>query len=82
VRLTNLETAADPVRDAWFEIVGVVGEVRNQGLVASIEPDVWIPSTIAGSQFYVLVVRTSPDPATLSNSVRREVSATDSGVLS
>jgi putative ABC transport system permease protein len=48
--------------------------------VASIEPEVWIPSTITGSQLQVLVVRTSPAPATLSNAVRREVSATDSGV--
>jgi putative ABC transport system permease protein len=80
VRLTNLETAADPVHDAWFEIVGVVGDVRNQGLRASIEPEVWIPSTITGSQLHALIVRTAQDPAALTNPVRREVSATDAEV--
>ena len=80
VRLTNLETAADPVRDAWFEIVGVVGDVRNRGLLAPSEPDVWIPSTITGALLQVLVVRTSQDPLTLTNAVRREISAADSGV--
>ena len=70
VRLTKLETAADPVRDAWFEIVGVVGDVRNRGLRMSIEPEVWIPSTIAGSPLQVLIVRTAQDPSTLTNAVR------------
>jgi putative ABC transport system permease protein len=80
VRITSLETAAEPVRDAWFDIVGVVGDVRNQGLRASIEPEVWIPSTITGSQLQVLIVRTSQEPGTLTNPVRREVSAADPGV--
>jgi len=80
VRLANLETAADPVRDAWFEIVGVVGDVRNRGLRAPNDPEVWIPSTIAGARLQILVVRTSQDPLTLTNLVRREVSATDAGV--
>jgi predicted permease len=80
VRLTNLETAADPVHDAWFEIVGVVGDVSNRGPRAPTEPEVLIPSTIARSVMQVLIVRTSQDPATLTNAVRREVSATDPGV--
>jgi putative ABC transport system permease protein len=80
VRLTNLETAADPVRYAWFEIIGVVGDVRNHGLQAPTDPEVWIPSTLTGALLQVLVVRTSQDPLTLTNAVRREVSAADSGV--
>lgn len=80
VRLVNLEAAAEPVHDAWFEIVGVVGDVANRGLHVPSEPEVWIPSTIAGSVVQVLIVRTSQDPGTLVNLVRREVLATDSGV--
>ena len=80
VRLTNLEKSADPVRDAWFEIVGVVGDVRNRGLRAPTEPEVWIPSTVPGALLQFLIVRTSQDPSTLTNAVRHEVSATDSGV--
>ena len=70
----------EPVRDAWFEIVGVVGDVTNRGPRAPTEPEVLIPSTIAGSVVQVLIVRTSQDPASLTNAVRREVSATDPGV--
>jgi putative ABC transport system permease protein len=80
VRLVNLETAPEPVHDAWFEIVGVVGDVRNRGLRAPIEPEVWIPSTITGSPLQILNVRTSQDPLMLTNAVKREVSATDADV--
>ncbi len=80
VRLTNLETAAEPVHAAWFEIVGVIGDVRTRGPRGPTAPEVWIPSTITGSPLQILIVRTSQDPLTLMNAVRREVSATDSGV--
>ncbi len=80
VRLMNLETGPEPVHDAWFEIVGVVGDVRNRGLLRPSEPEVWIPSTIRGSPLQILNVRTVQDPLTLTNAVRREVSATDEGV--
>jgi predicted permease len=77
VRLIDLETAAEPVHDAWFEIVGVAGDVMNRELRAPTEPEVWIPSTITGAATRALIVRTTQDPATLTNAVRREVSATD-----
>ncbi len=80
VRLMNLETAPEPVHDAWFEIVGVVGDARNRGLLAPIEPEVWIASTIMPAAVYVLCVRTAQDPLTLTNAVRREVSATDAAL--
>jgi putative ABC transport system permease protein len=36
VKLAVLETLADPVREPWFEIVGVVADVTNNGLEASV----------------------------------------------
>jgi putative ABC transport system permease protein len=80
VRLSDLETAAEPVREAWFEIVGVVTDVANRGPRGQTEPEVWIPSTITVATAQALIVRTSQDPATLTNAVRREVSASDPGV--
>ena len=60
VRLAKLETVAGVVHDAWFEIVGVVADiraVRNLGLHGPVEPEVWVPYTIAGSNARVLGVR-------------------------
>src|SRR6202043_849892 len=39
VRLVQLETFPDPVHDPVFEIIGVVADVRNQGLQDPITPE-------------------------------------------
>jgi len=87
VKLMQVETLADPARDQWFEIVGVVGDVTNQysfgsaqGLQAPIAPAVWVPYTVTGSEVQVLMVRSQQTPMALMNDVRQAVWATDSGV--
>jgi predicted permease len=80
VKLAQLENVADPVRDPWFEIVGVVGDVTNNGLQAPVQPEVWIPYTVTGSGAQVLMVRTQRAPMALMNDVRQAVWATDAGV--
>ena len=80
VRFASLDTLAGQARDPWFEIVGVVGDVTNNGLQSPIEPEAWIPYTVPGSGAQALLVRTSQDPAAIVNSVRQSVWAIDSGV--
>lgn len=80
MRLAKLETSAEPVPDAWFEIVGVVADVTNRGLNVPVEPEAWIPYTIPGSGAQVLLVRTSQEPGTMTNVARQAVWAMDSGV--
>ncbi|HKT46497.1 MAG TPA: ABC transporter permease [Candidatus Acidoferrales bacterium] len=80
VRLTALETYAQPVRDAWFEIIGVAADVKNAGLQAPVEPGLYIPYTIIRMRNEVLLVRASQDPETLANAVRREIWRMDSGI--
>jgi putative ABC transport system permease protein len=71
--------SADSGNDSWFEIVGVVTDVVNRGLRAPIEPEVWIPYTIGALGQPALMVRTSQDPASIGDAVRREVWAIDAG---
>jgi putative ABC transport system permease protein len=80
VKLERLETLADAVREPWFEIVGVVADVTNNGLQASIQPEVWVPYTVTGSGAQTLLVRSQQTPAALMNDVRQAVWATDAGV--
>jgi putative ABC transport system permease protein len=80
VKLAALETLADPVHEPWFEIVGVVADVTNNGLQGSIQPEVWVPYTVTGSGAQVLMVRSQQTPMTLMNDVRQAVWATDAGV--
>lgn len=80
IHMAGLETLADPVRDAWFEIIGVVADAKNQGLQLPIEPEIWIPYTVTGSSAQIVLVRTAKEPLAMMNSVRHEIWATDSGV--
>lgn len=88
VKLIALENVADSLRDPSFEIVGVVGDVANQGapayggggLQAPIQPQVWVPYTVTGSGLQVLVVRSAQTPMALMNEVQLAVWATDPGV--
>ncbi|MGE5644698.1 MAG: ABC transporter permease [Acidobacteriota bacterium] len=72
----------DPTR----EIVGVVGSVRERGLENGLPPVVYVPQAQVRDAFIALgskilpsawVVRTSMDPLTMVNAVRREVVAVD-----
>jgi predicted permease len=75
LRLPGLGGTADPS----FEIIGVVRDVTNRGLQSPIEPELWMPSTIAMSGAKILIVRTGQDPAALQDALQKEVWASDSG---
>ncbi len=88
VKLVGLESVADSLRDPSFEIVGVVGDVVNQGapgygrggLQAPIEPQVWVPYTVTGSGLHVLFIRSAQPPMAMMNEVQQAVWAADPGV--
>ena len=80
VRLATLETFPDPVKDPWFEIIGVVEDAKNRGLQDPPEPEVWVPYTMTGSGARGILVRTANEPLSMMNSVREQIWATDHSV--
>jgi putative ABC transport system permease protein len=78
--LKDLGTIPDPVKDPTFTIVGVISDAKNQGLQEPVIPEVFIPYTLTGYYERGILVRTSFDPLTLQNAVRREIWAVDRGV--
>jgi putative ABC transport system permease protein len=80
VHLLEMESFPDPVRSAWFEIIGVVTDGKNHGLQDPIEPEVWAPYTVTASSARGILVRTAQNPLMLLTSVQHEIWATDSGV--
>jgi putative ABC transport system permease protein len=58
----------------------VVADVLNRGLQGPVQPELWLPYTVARSGTPVLIVRTSQDPEAIAGGVRRAVWATDEGV--
>jgi predicted permease len=61
-----------------FEIVGVVRDTVNAGLMEPILPEVYIPFTVA-AQADLVVIRTHVDPASVTRAVVSQVYAVDKG---
>jgi predicted permease len=76
VKLARLERdAPEPVKDPWFEIVGVCSNIKNHGVREAIEPEAYAPLSIAMFGNFMFYLRTAGDPAPLAK-------ALDSTILS
>ena len=82
VTLTDLSKPAfpDPIKDPTFEIIGVVADVKNQGLQRPAQAEVWLPYTVMGGAFRGILVRTYGDPKAMLNILRREIWSVDRNV--
>ena len=80
VKFNLLDRQPDAPHDAYFEIIGIVRNAKNQGVKDSPLPEAWVPYTITGSFLRGILVRTTVDPLAMLPTVRREIAAVDSGV--
>ena len=78
VRLPRLRQPPFGVEANAFEIVGVVGDIRNNGLTEPPMPEIYIPYTATGFS-NLLAVRAAVDPATINRTVVSQVYAIDKG---
>jgi len=63
--------------DSWFQVVGIVGDARNDGLRNPIMPSVYVPYTIMMPVFKQILVRTSVPPLTVLHAVREQIHTVD-----
>jgi predicted permease len=61
----------------WLEIVGVIGDIRHEGLEATPEPELYINYLQNPPVAPFVVLRTSGDPAALIDTMRAEARAID-----
>ena len=76
IRLARLATLPEPVLDPTFEIVGVIGDIPNDGTRETI-PAAYVPTSVTPGFPRMFVLRTAGDPAPMLNSIRRELRAVD-----
>ena len=62
---------------AWRQVIGVVGDVRQDGLAKAARPEVYAPLPQSPVPFMVLAVRTRVAPESLVGAVRHAVKAVD-----
>jgi putative ABC transport system permease protein len=80
IKFNVFDQVPDAPHDAYFEIIGVLKDVRNTGLRDSPMPGAFVPYTISGALPRGLLVRTTGDPLAMLETIRRKVWAVDSNV--
>jgi putative ABC transport system permease protein len=78
IKFNVFDELPDTPRDAYFEIIGVVTDFRNRGLLESPSPEAFLPYTITGFGHRVILANTAVDPSSLLPSVQREIWMVDS----
>ena len=64
--------------NGWMQIIGVVGDARNDGLRKPVKPSVYVPYTTRMRMYTQILVRTRSEPLSVLNRVRAAVKAVDS----
>ena len=83
VKLPQLEEdspgglSAPNVADSWLQIVGVVGDARNDGMTNPVAPALFVPYTLHMWRWTQVLVKTQAPPLTLLRTVRRQLTAVD-----
>jgi predicted permease len=70
----------DAIENPTFEVIGVIADAKNRGIIEPPDPEVFIPYTITGAFERGILVRTQGDPEALLSAVRHEIWAIDRGV--
>src|SRR5580658_757917 len=81
VKLTGLEKAPTPVASPWFEIIGVVSDIKNDGLRKAVQPEAYAPYSFSSYGGYVLFLRTVGNPSTLVKAMDDQIWAIDRNVV-
>jgi len=71
----GFDEKAEPARDVYFRVIGVVRDAKNFGPQVPVLPMAFVPYTIRGGGLFYL--KTKGDPALLMNPVRQAVWAVD-----
>jgi predicted permease len=66
-----------PGADGWLQIVGVVGDKRDDGLMKPILPEAFVPYTLSMRMWTQILVRSDVSPLSLLHSVGAQVNTID-----
>ncbi len=69
LKFDNPNLTFTPDADGWFQIIGVVDDVRNDGLDKPTQPAVYLPGSVILGRGTTLLVRATGDPASAMRAV-------------
>jgi putative ABC transport system permease protein len=81
LELLALKTAAEPIANPWFEIVGVVSDIKNEGARKEVSPAAYLPYTVEGFGGYAVLVRTAGKPEAMISVLTTTILTMDRSVI-
>jgi putative ABC transport system permease protein len=80
IKFNVLDNLPNAPRDTYFQIIGVVGDAKNDGFEKDIEPEAFIPYSLIAWTDETLLIRTSVRPDSISKDVQQQISAVDHNI--
>jgi putative ABC transport system permease protein len=80
IKFNALDEEPDLPHNAYFQIIGVVGDAKNRGLQDSTMPQAFVPYTAINSLSGEILVRTAVDPLFLLPTVENQIWSVDPNV--
>lgn len=82
VRLPDLKAEppfSQAVKDSnsWMQIIGIVGDARDDGVSKPVKPAIYVPYTVVVSVYTQILVRARSTPLAILNRIRAEVKSVD-----
>ncbi len=81
IKFDAFDHLPDAPHNAFFQIVGIVGDARNDGLEEPIAPEAFIPYTVTALTNNELLVKTSVTPDSVLYDVRAQIASVDENVV-
>jgi len=79
IQARGFDEKVQPARDTYFQVIGVVRDMKDFGPQMPVLPMAFVPYTIKGGG--LLFLKTKGDPALLTNAVRQEVWAVNANTI-
>lgn len=84
IRVPQLKTdppysPSAPDSDKWLQVIGIVGDARDDGLRQPVKPGIYVPYTLKMPMYTQILVRTRGAPLALLRAVRMQVHAVNAG---
>jgi putative ABC transport system permease protein len=80
VKFNVLDRIPDAPHDAYFQIVGVVGDALNNGLQKDVAPEAFMPYTVTALAGNELLLKTAVSPTSVVPSLRQQVASIDQNI--
>ena len=83
VRVMEGGDGFETVRQAWFEIVGVVADTRYMEWMEEplAQPMLFIPYSVGGTRWHSVLIRTAAEPIPMLKSIRRELASVNKNLI-